>query len=59
MESTTDSVAAAYAALGEAGPSASIEFHSELGSFSAKAMAPSLPGVTSSAKELKLREVQT
>ena len=54
-----DALAAAYAALGEAGPSASIKFQSELGSFSAKAMAPSLPGVTSSAKELKLREVQT
>ena len=57
--SEEDALAAAYAALGDAGPSGSIEFHSELGSFSAKAMAPSLPRVTSSAEKLQLREVQT
>ena len=56
--SEADALAAAYAALVDAGPSGPIEFHSELGSLSAKAMAPALPRVTASTEELQLREVQ-
>ena len=57
--SEEEALAAAYAALVDAGPSGQIEFHSELGSFSAKAMAPALPRGMASPEELRLREVQT
>ncbi len=57
--SDEDALAAAYAALGNMAPADGIEFHTELGSPSAKALAPSLPRHGESAGEIKLRELQT
>ena len=56
--SDDEALAAAYAALGAVAPSDSIEFHGELGSRSAKALAAPLPRATASAGEIQLREVQ-
>ena len=56
--SDDEALAAAYAALGAVAPSDGIEFHGELGSSSAKALAAPLPRATASAGEIQLREVQ-
>lgn len=56
--SDDEALAAAYAALGTMAPSGDIEFQGELGSKSAKAVAPPMPRVGESAGEIKLREVQ-
>ena len=56
--SDDDALAAAYAALGTMVPSDEIEFQGELGSSSAKALAPPLPRTTASAGEIQLREVE-
>ena len=53
-----DALAAAYAALGDMAPSGEIEFHGELGSRSAKAVAPPVPRAGESAGDIKLRELQ-
>lgn len=57
--SDDDALAAAYAALGNVAPSGEIEFQGELGSKSAKAVAPPVPRAGEHAGEIKLREVQT
>lgn len=57
--SDDDALAAAYAALGTMAPAGPIEFQGELGSKSAKAVAPPLPRAGEHAGEIKLREVQT
>jgi hypothetical protein len=57
--SDDDALAAAYAALGHFAPSGEIEFQGELGSRSAKAVAPPTPRAGDHAREIKLREVQT
>jgi hypothetical protein len=57
--SDDDALAAAYAALGTVAPGDNIEFQGELGSRSAKAVAPPLPRVGESAGEIRLREVET
>ncbi len=57
--SDDDALAAAYAALGAAAPSTEIEFQGELGSPSAKALAPPLPRANETAGDIKLREVQS
>ena len=57
--SDDDALAAAYAALGAIAPSGEIVFQGELGSPSARAVAPALPRASASAGEIKLREVQT
>ncbi len=51
-------LAAAYAALGNVAPSEGIEFHGELGSKSAKAVAPPVPRAGEHAGHIKLREVE-
>lgn len=56
--SDDDALAAAYAALSTMVPSDEIEFQGELGSSSAKALAPPLPRATASAGEIQLREVE-
>jgi len=56
--SDDDALAAAYAALGDMAPSGEIQFHGELGSKSAKAVAPPVPRAGEHAGEIKLREVQ-
>lgn len=53
-----DALAAAYAALGNMAPSGEIEFHGELGSRSAKAVAPPVPRASETAGDIKLRELQ-
>lgn len=53
-----DALAAAYAALGNMAPSGEIEFHGELGSRSAKAVARPVPRASESAGDIKLRELQ-
>lgn len=57
--SEDDALAAAYAALGTVAPSGELEFHGELGSASARALAPPLPRPTESAAPIQLRELQT
>jgi hypothetical protein len=56
--SDDDALAAAYAALGNVAPSEGIEFQGELGSKSAKAVAPPLPRASEHAGDIKLREVE-
>jgi hypothetical protein len=56
--SDDEALAAAYAALGDMAPAGAIEMQGELGSRSAKALAPPPPRPTVSAGEIKLREVQ-
>lgn len=56
--SDADALAAAYAALGSVAPSEDIEFHGELGSKSAKAVAPPLPRAGEHAGAIQLREVE-
>lgn len=58
MISDDDALAAAYAALGTMVPSEGIEFQGELGSSSAKALAPPLPRAAASAGEIQLRHVE-
>lgn len=53
-----EALAAAYAALGAVAPSGELEFQGELGSRSARAVAPPLPRVTESAEPIQLRELQ-
>ena len=57
--SEDDALAAAYAALGNMVPSNEVEFQGELGSKSARAVAPALPKVTETAGNIELRELQT
>ena len=57
--SEDDALAAAYAALGTVAPSGELEFHGELGSSSARALAPPPPRVTDSAAPIQLRELQS
>lgn len=57
--SDDEALAAAYAALGNVAPSGDIEFQGELGSKSAKALAPPVPRAGESAGEIKLLEVQS
>ena len=57
--SDEDALAAAYAALGNMMHTEAIQFQGELGSPSAKAVAPPLPRLGESASEIKLRELQT
>lgn len=59
LVSDEDALAAAYAALGHMAPSEGIEFQAELGSRSAKAVAPPLPRSTEGAVDIKLRELQS
>jgi len=56
--SDDDALAAAYAALGNVAPTEGIEFHGELGSKSAKAVAPPLPRAGENAGHIQLREVE-
>ena len=56
--SDDEALAAAYAAMGALPPAGDIEFQTELGSSSAKALAVSLPRASASAGEIKLLEVQ-
>ena len=56
--SDDDALAAAYAALGNMAPSGEIEFQGELGSKSAKAVAPPTPRAGEHAGDIKLREVE-
>jgi hypothetical protein len=64
-ESETDNInedealAAAYAALGTIAPGGELEFQGELGSRSARAVAPPLPRVSASAEPIQLRELQS
>lgn len=53
-----DALAKAYAALGSVAPSGEVEFQGELGSRSAKAVAPPLPRVNETAGHIQLREVE-
>ena len=57
--SEDDALAAAYAALGTVAPSGELEFHGELGSASARALAAPLPRPTDPAAPLQLRELQS
>ena len=57
--SEDDALAAAYAALGTVAPSGELEFHGELGSSSARALAAPLPRANESAGPIQLRELQT
>jgi hypothetical protein len=57
--SDDDALAAAYAAMGDFAPSGAIEFQGELGSMSAKAVAPPTPRAGDHAGDIKLREVET
>jgi hypothetical protein len=54
-----EALAAAYAALGNLAPSGGIEFQGELGSRSAKALAPAAPRPTTSAGEIELLDVDS
>lgn len=56
--SDDDALAAAYAALAHMAPSGGIEFQGELGSRSAKAVAPPAPRAGESAGHIQLREVE-
>lgn len=56
--SDEDALAAAYAALSTAAPVETIEFQGELGSKSAKAVAPAVPRPGEQTGEIKLREVE-
>lgn len=58
LVSDEDALAAAYAALGTVAPAEAIELQGELGSRSAKAVAPPVPRAGESAGEIKLRELQ-
>ncbi|MCY7315364.1 MAG: hypothetical protein LH480_06975 [Rubrivivax sp.] len=51
-------LAQAYASLGAVAPVTEVEFQGELGSRSTRALAPTLPRVTETAGEIKLRVVQ-
>lgn len=57
--SEDDALAAAYAALGNMAPSGEVEFQGELGSKSARAVAPTMPKVTETAGNIELRELQS
>lgn len=57
--SEDDALAAAYAALGSVAPSGELEFHGELGSSSARALAAPAPRPTESAGPIQLRELQS
>ncbi len=54
-----EALAAAYAALGNMAPSGEVEFQGELGSRSARALAPAAPRVTATAGDIQLRELQS
>ena len=56
--SEDDALAAAYAALGNMAPSGEVEFQGELGSKSARAVAPAMPKVTETAGNIELRALQ-
>lgn len=56
--SDDDALAAAYAALSNIAPSGEIEFQGELGSKSAKAVAPPTPRAGQNSGEIKLRELE-
>ena len=57
--SEDDALAAAYAALGTVAPSGELEFHGELGSASARALAAPLPRPTDAVAPIQLRELQS
>ena len=56
--SDDDALAAAYAALGPLGAPGEIELQGELGSRSARSVAPPVPRASDSAGDIRLREVQ-
>jgi hypothetical protein len=56
--SDDQALAAAYAALGDAAPLGEVEIQGELGSRSARALAPPPPRPTETAASIKLRELQ-
>jgi len=58
VRSDDEALAAAYATLGAMPPAGAVELQGELGSRSAKAVAPPMPRVNASAGEIKLRELQ-